>query len=149
MFFAATTDSRSWRGQVIEAERRAAQPGAAARTWVFQFDWRTPVDSGKWGAHHGLDVPFVFDNPISCPKSSAPEACAARLAAQISHAWIEFARHGNPNRCGIPRWPVYDLARRSTMVFDDVTRVVDDPRGDERRYSTVPMSSQALRPSVA
>ena len=28
VFFAATTDSRSWRGQVIEAERRAAQPVA-------------------------------------------------------------------------------------------------------------------------
>ena len=30
VFFAATTTSRSWRGQVIEAERRAAQPAGAA-----------------------------------------------------------------------------------------------------------------------
>ena len=68
VFFAATTDSRSWRGQVIEAERRAAQPVAAARTWVFQFDWPTPIDGGKWGAHHGLDVPFVFDNAVIVPE---------------------------------------------------------------------------------
>ena len=31
VFFAATTDSRSWRGQVIEADRRAAQPAGAPR----------------------------------------------------------------------------------------------------------------------
>ena len=62
VFFAATTASRSWRGQVIEAERRAADPVSADHTWVFQLDWRTPIDGGRWGAHHGLDVPLVFDN---------------------------------------------------------------------------------------
>ncbi len=69
VFFASTTASRSWRGQVIEADRRARQPQGAAPTYVFQFDWRTPIDGGKWGAHHGLDVPFVFDNVSSCRKS--------------------------------------------------------------------------------
>ena len=54
VFFAATTDSRSWRGQVIEADRRAAQPVGSAPTYVFQFDWPTPIDDGKWKAHHGL-----------------------------------------------------------------------------------------------
>ena len=67
VFFAATTDSRSWRGQVIEADRRAAQPAGAAPTYVFQFDWPTPIDGGKWGAHHGLDVPFIFDNAAITP----------------------------------------------------------------------------------
>ena len=62
VFFASTTASRSWRGQVVEADRRAAQAAAAAHTWVFQFDWPTPIDGGRWGAHHGLDVPFIFDN---------------------------------------------------------------------------------------
>jgi para-nitrobenzyl esterase len=139
VFFAATTDSRSWRGQVIEADRRAAQPRAASRTWVFQFDWRTPVDGGKWGAHHGLDVPFVFDTTALVPDTVGTGASAAALATRMSRTWIEFARTGDPNHGGIPRWPVYDLARRPTMVFDDVTRVVNDPRGRERRlFDQVP-----------
>ena len=53
---------------MIEAERRARAAGAAAHTWVFQFDWPTPIDGGKWGAHHGLDVPFVFDNAAIVPR---------------------------------------------------------------------------------
>ena len=61
VFFAATTDSRSWRGQVIEADRRAAQPvGCGARPGCSSSTGRTPIDGGKWGAHHGLDVPFVL-----------------------------------------------------------------------------------------
>ena len=80
VFFAATTDSRSWRGQVIEADRRAAQPAGAAPSYVFQFDWPTPIDGGKWGAHHGLDVPFVFDNVAITPDMVGPADAAQPLA---------------------------------------------------------------------
>jgi para-nitrobenzyl esterase len=139
VFFASTTASRSWRGQVIEADRRAAQAAAAAHTWVFQFDWPTPIDGGKWGAHHGLDVPFVFDTTGLVPETVGTGASAAALAARMSQTWIEFARHGHPNHARLPHWPVYDLARRSTMVFDESTRVVDDPRGNQRRlFEQVP-----------
>jgi para-nitrobenzyl esterase len=139
VFFAATTASRSWRGQVIEAERRAAQPVAASHTWVFQFDWRTPIDGSKWGAHHGLDVPFVFDNAAIVPDKVGSGDDAIALAAQMSEIWIAFARTGNPNTRHTPTWPVYDLSRRATMLFDKESRVVHDPRGDERRlFAQVP-----------
>lgn len=132
VFFAATTDSRSWRGQVIEADRRAMQPAGAAPTWVFQFDWQTPIDGGKWGAHHGLDVPFVFDNAAITPQFVGPGD--QQLAGLMSDAWIAFARTGNPNGGRLPAWQPYDLTRRTTMVFDSQTRSVDDPRGRERSY---------------
>lgn len=139
VFFAATTDSRSWRGQVIEADRRAAQPAGAAPTWVFQFDWPTPIDGGKWGAHHGLDVPMIFNNAAITPQFVGTGADAVALADTMSSAWIAFARSGNPNVKGLAAWPAFDLSRRSTMVFDRDTRVVDDPRGRERRlFGQVP-----------
>ena len=139
IFFAATTDSRSWRGQVIEADRRAAQPAGAAASYVFQFDWPTPVDGGKWGAHHGLDVPFVFDNAAITPHFVGGGSAPLELADKMSRAWIAFARSGNPNVDGLPAWPPFDVKRRATMVFDRESRVVDDPRGQERRlFGQVP-----------
>ena len=139
VFFAATTDSRSWRGQVIEADRRAAQPPGVAPTYVFQFDWKTPIDGGKWGAHHGLDVPFVFDNAAITPQFVGTGDEPLRLADKMSRAWIAFARSGNPNADGLPAWPVFDLQRRPTMVFANESRVIDDPRGRERRlFGQVP-----------
>jgi para-nitrobenzyl esterase len=139
VFFAATTASRSWRGQVIEADRRAVQPVASAHTWVFQFDWATPIDGGKWGAHHGLDVPFVFDNAALVPEKVGTAPDALRLAEVMSDMCLAFARTGRPHTRALRDWPVYDLARRATMVFDKETRVVDDPRGNERRlFAQVP-----------
>jgi para-nitrobenzyl esterase len=134
VFFAATTDSRSWRGQVIEAERRAAQAAAARHTWVYQLDWATPIDGGKWGAHHGLDVPLTFDNAVLLPDRVGAGPDASALAALMSDAFITFARAGRPSAKGLPDWPVYDLVRRATMVFDTPSRVDHDPRGTERRH---------------
>jgi para-nitrobenzyl esterase len=139
VFFASTTASRSWRGQVIEADLRAADAAAAAHTWVFQFDWRTPIDGGRWGAHHGLDVPFIFDNVGLVPEKVGAGADVARLASQMSAMCLAFARTGRPETPGLPAWPTYDLTRRATMVFDAKTRLADDPRGDERRlFAQVP-----------
>jgi para-nitrobenzyl esterase len=139
VFFAATTASRSWRGQVIEAERRAMNPESARRTWVFQLDWRSPIDGGRWGAHHGLDVPLVFDNVPLAPHLVGTGPEAQRVADQLSETAIAFARAGKPDNRLVPPWPLYDLARRATLVFDVESRVVDDPRGDERRlFNRVP-----------
>ena len=133
VFFASTTASRSWRGQVIEADRRAAQPSGAARTWVYQLDWASPVDQGRWGAHHGLDVPLVFDNVPLAERMVGTSLDAQRVADCMSEMCLAFARTGDPNTRAIPEWPSFDLKRRATMVFDTIPRVVDDPRGDERR----------------
>ncbi len=57
----------------------------------------------------------------------------------MSDAWLAFARTGNPNTPALPAWPIYDLDAARTMVFDRDDRVVDDPRGDERRlFDQVP-----------
>ncbi|HUF48613.1 MAG TPA: carboxylesterase family protein, partial [Vicinamibacterales bacterium] len=139
VFFASTTASRSWRGQVIEADRRAVQAGARDRTWVFQLDWQSPVDGGRWGAHHGLDVPLIFDNVPHAPHLVGTGAEAQPMAEQMSDTLLAFARMGRPDHRGIPAWPTYDLDRRPTLIFDRTARVADDPRGDERRlFSGVP-----------
>jgi para-nitrobenzyl esterase len=139
VFFASTTASRSWRGQVIEADRRAANPTSAARTWVYQLDWQSPIDGGRWGAHHGLDVPLVFDNAPLAPHMVGATPESQRVADCMSDALLAFARTGNPNTRTIPEWPAFDLKRRRTMIFDTIARVADDPRGDERRmFDPVP-----------
>ncbi|RFF37363.1 carboxylesterase/lipase family protein [Xanthomonas nasturtii] len=136
VFFAATTAGRSWRGAVEEAEARARQ---GAPTWVYQLDWGSPLEGGKFGAFHTLDIPLVFDNVRQPGSRTGESAEAQRVAEQMSGALIAFARHGDPNRRGAPRWQPYSLQRRETLVFDTPSRLEHDPRGGERRlYQQAP-----------
>ncbi|KRA52683.1 carboxylesterase [Pseudoxanthomonas sp. Root65] len=136
VFFAATTAGRSWRGAVIEAEERAKQ-GAPA--WVYQVDWRSPAENGRLRAFHTLDIPLVFDNIGAEGSKTGADARARTMAARMSAALIALARHGDPNHAGLPAWAPYTLPQRQTMVFDDESRMQDDPRGGERRlYERVP-----------
>ena len=36
------------------------------------------------------------------------------------------------NHPGLPKWPRYDAETRATMVFDNKSLVVNNPRGKER-----------------
>jgi para-nitrobenzyl esterase len=133
IFFAISTAFRSWPGQLIEAERRAAQPAAQPHTWVYELDWFTPIDGGKWHAPHTLDIPLWFDNTAYTPNMTGDGAQARQLAAQMSQTLLAFATNGNPNHPALPRWDPYELKSRPTMSFDAPSRLVHDPRGDERR----------------
>jgi para-nitrobenzyl esterase len=136
VFFAATTAGRSWRGAVLEAEARARQN---APTWVYQLDFPSPLDGGKFGAMHTLDIPLVFDNIRQPGSRTGGSAQSQAVADAMSDALIAFARSGDPNHAGLPHWPQYDLQRRATMLFDAPSRVADDPRGGERRlYERAP-----------
>jgi para-nitrobenzyl esterase len=50
----------------------------------------------------------------------------------MSAAWARFARTGNPASDEL-KWPAYDAATRSTMIFDKNSRVENDPRGEQRK----------------
>jgi para-nitrobenzyl esterase len=130
LYFAITTDRRVRQQAWAQAERKAAQ--GAAPVWLYELDWNTPVDDGKWGAPHSLDLAFVFDNVALSESMVGAGPDPQRLADEMSAAWIAFARTGNPKTDAIPSWPPFVPADRPTMVFDVRSRVVRDFRGDER-----------------
>ena len=138
VFFAATTAGRSWRGQVEEADARARENSP---TWVYQMNLSSPLDGGKWGAPHTFDIPLAF-NTIDKPGSLTGAGDAAqRVAGQLSGAFIALARDGNPNHRDLPTWKRHTLPARETMVFDETTRLVNDPRKAERElFSKVPFT---------
>lgn len=126
----ATTAARSWRAAVIEAEMRAA---AGTPAFVYQLDWASRLPNGRTGAFHTSDIPLMLDN-VAAEGSGAVGPEAQAMSDVMSDALLAFARSGDPNHAGLPRWTPYSLERRETMVMDLPPRMADDPRGDERRF---------------
>jgi para-nitrobenzyl esterase len=105
---------------------------ATASVYRYQFNWKSPVREGKLKSFHTLDIPFAFNNvEIAASMTGAGQERYA-LADKISTAFATFARSGDPNHAGLPRWPAFTVAERPTMLLDDECRVVNDPHRDER-----------------
>jgi para-nitrobenzyl esterase len=130
LFFAITTDRRVRQQAWVQAEKKAAQGGASV--FLYELDWPTPVEGGKWRSPHSLDLAFVFDNVAQSAAMVGTGPEPQGLADQMSAAWLAFARTGDPNTQGLPHWPPYRLPDRATMAFDVTPRVVNDFRGPER-----------------
>jgi para-nitrobenzyl esterase len=125
------TDAQTRSRAITQAERKAAQGGAGA--WMYIWEWATPAFGGKLGAVHGHDVDASFNlyrNGICGTGDKTGRLMATRLAS----TFIAFANTGTPDNEHIPHWPAYDATARPTMIFDANTRVVNDPRAAIRTY---------------
>jgi carboxylesterase type B len=109
---------------------------SASKTYVYQFNWESPVVDGKLGAIHGLEIPFAFNNlelsseligDISDIESAQP------LATAMSDAWVTFAQKGTPSSDLLPDWPEYNEESRKTMFFDSNCKIVSDPDSEMRK----------------
>jgi para-nitrobenzyl esterase len=130
LFFAISTDKLMRQAAWTQAEHKAAQHGAPV--WLYELDWATPVDGGKWRTPHSLDLALVFDNVAKSAAMVGTGPEAQQLADQMSPTWLAFARTGNPNNPAIPNWPNFQTKTRPTMVFNVQSKVVDDHRSAER-----------------
>jgi para-nitrobenzyl esterase len=113
------------------AERKFAQ--GRAPSYLYYFNWRSPVRNGKLRTMHCMELPFVFDHPdaISFMTGAGPDRAA--IATAMSSAWVTFARTGNPNHSQIPQWPVFNPTTWPTMIFGSRPRAENDPWGAERK----------------
>jgi len=127
--FIGISSERTRLGSIQLAERKAA--GGPAPVFMYLFTWESDYLGGLFQSCHALEIPFVFNQPDVAPLTGS-KANKPQLAASMSDAWVAFARNGDPNHVGLPHWPTYSTASRSTMLFDVPCRVEDDPRREER-----------------
>jgi para-nitrobenzyl esterase len=113
------------------AERKAS--GGKAPVYMYLFTWESPAEHGILKSCHGLEVPFVFNN-IEPPVGLIGDGSERfTLAKTMSSTWAAFARTGDPNHDGIPRWPAYTKDKRATMILDKECRIENDPHSEERQ----------------
>jgi para-nitrobenzyl esterase len=129
LYFLIASDHRYGAPTMKIAERRAAL--GKGPVYLYYFRWETPVDGGRLKSPHTIEIPFAFDN-VKTSRLTRGSQDAVGFADRVSDAWIAFARTGNPNTAKLPHWPAFNPADRPTMVFNNVSKVENDPLREQR-----------------
>jgi para-nitrobenzyl esterase len=130
LYFLIASDHRYSAPVIKIAERRAGLRGGPV--YLYYFRWETPVDGGRLKSPHTIEIPFAFDNIKAATRLTGGGAEAMALADKVSDTWIAFARTGVPNTPKLPRWTPYNATDRPTMVFNNESRVENDPIREQR-----------------
>jgi para-nitrobenzyl esterase len=136
--FVAIQSDRVFRMPAIRlaaAHYRRQQP-----TYMYLFNWVSPLMNGILGACHALDLGFVFGNLDGNFTGSGEEARA--LSQKIQDAWVAFARHGDTSCQSMGKWELYG-ERRETMLLGKQCLLAEAPY-DEERHAWEPFGDAVL-----
>lgn len=99
-------------------------------TFMYLFDWVSPLMNGILGSCHALDLGFVFGTLDDNFSGRNEEAQA--LSGKIQDAWASLASQGDPSCDGVGKWELYD-DRRQTMILGKQSTLVRAPYDEQRR----------------
>ena len=82
------------------------------KVFAYRFEQAPPYPAGSalagLGATHGSEMRYVFD--ALDQERWAWRPADRRLATALADYWTNFAKTGDPNAAGLPRWPRYGVA---------------------------------------
>ena len=123
----------------------AAASGRNQHAYFYLFTRASGGDRNlHWGAFHGTEVPYVFDNlpdsdehlflPTFSFEADTYDEKDYEIARIMNAAWVRFARTGDPNGGTLQAWPAYSQSRESYMEFGDTLAVKTNLRSKQLDY---------------
>ncbi len=107
---------RSWQSMMGDVELGAPARWTAERAvmnghtvFLYQFTRVAAGPIGRTlGAFHAAEIPFVYGvRADQMPRLWGTSPNDAELSRTMSAHWVNFARTGDPNGTGVPRWSRY------------------------------------------
>jgi para-nitrobenzyl esterase len=105
-------------GAMVEPARLLARLASATGqpTYEYRFSYvASSIRKSVAGALHATEIPFVFET-VRAKYGEATTLEDETLAAAANAYWVAFARTGDPNGEGRPKWPAYSA--KDDVILD-------------------------------
>jgi len=96
-----------WAEPARFAAQSVAAKGDPAYIFLFSYVPAAMKARMRFGPGHGTDISFVFDN-LRVPEGGTAAPEDKEVARIMNSYWVNFAKTGNPNGDGLPKWPLYN-----------------------------------------
>ena len=114
---------------VLSGSRYTANQMVKAGAPVYSY-YLTYVASARRdtqpGAAHTDDIAFVLQTLDNEADLNVITDKDREISELMSAYWVQFAKMGNPNRAGLPEWPVYDVSYGPILEIGDTIEVRED-----------------------
>jgi para-nitrobenzyl esterase len=88
-----------------------------SKTFLYFFTRVPPgPESKRYGAFHAAEIAYVFGNLAS---TRPWEDTDRKLSDVMSSYWVNFAKNGDPNGAGLPKWPAYRESEDAALELGD------------------------------
>ena len=114
------------------ARMQTSQGRSKAYYYYFDQHPEYPTDSPQagHGSPHGMEVEYVFGHPTGGP-AGKPSATDLVISDAMATYWTNFAKYGDPNGKGMPKWPTFSDEHPELMYFAETahTGPLPNPEG--------------------
>jgi para-nitrobenzyl esterase len=106
--------------------------------YIYHFGYVPAAMQGwaQYGAGHGSEVSYVFGN-LTGGRGGTPTPQDQEVAKMMNTYWANFAKTGNPNGKGLPKWPVYNTQNEEILDIQPDGKLVGKPDPRKARLEAI------------